>query len=91
LDILLEFGHCSDRLLDWRLLVHTMTVIEINLLHTKPLQTLFACLAHILRIAAHRWFPIWTFGDAKFRRKKDLIAFPGAFKPEFEKVFAIGI
>jgi hypothetical protein len=45
----LKLLHLADGLLDRSLLVHTVAVVEIDVLHAEALQRAFACFAAVLR------------------------------------------
>jgi hypothetical protein len=49
LAFVLEFLHLADGLLDRSLLVHTVAVVEIDVLYAEALQRAFACFAAVFR------------------------------------------
>jgi hypothetical protein len=49
LALILELLHLPDGLLDRSLLVHAVTVVEVDVLHAEALQRALACFAAVLR------------------------------------------
>src|SRR5215472_2936766 len=47
-----EFRHCANGLLDWRVWIDAMLVVEINHIHTEPAQTAVASFVNIIGLAA---------------------------------------
>src|SRR5437762_4018667 len=47
-----EFSHCADGLLNGRVPINPMLIVEIDALNIEPAQTSFAGLAHIIGLAA---------------------------------------
>ena len=76
-----QLGHRADRLLDRRLRVDAVLVVEIDVLHPEALQRALAGLAHIRRAAidlAHgRSASPRIELDPELRREEDLLATPG--------------
>src|SRR5438046_9735062 len=71
-----ELGHRSDSLFDRNGAVHTMLVIEIDRLHTEPLEAAFDSVAHVFRFAVDAT-RLGIFGiahDAELGGYKDAIA-----------------
>src|SRR5256886_15892631 len=71
-----QLGHRTDRLLDRRIRIDAMLVIDIDYLHAEPLQTTFARRAHVIRCAADAavFRPTRIAHDPELCRDGDLLA-----------------
>src|SRR5215469_2738890 len=78
LSFLHQPGHRAHRLLDRRIGIDPVLVIQVNRLHAKPAQTGVAALAHIFRLATHaaRVWIIRIPHDPEFRRQHNFFALP---------------
>ena len=81
LSFLLELDHCPDRFLYRRDPVQAMAVVEINCRNIEFLETPFARLLHVLRLAACAHVALGVGRDAEFGCEEDVGTLAGAFEP----------
>ena len=70
-----EVGHGADRILDRRLRIDPVLVVEIDRVDLEPLQARFAGLAHVIRLAADtEALAVRPAHIAELRGEHDLVA-----------------
>lgn len=77
-------------MLDWCLSVHTVTVVEINGIGAKLLETFLDCFPDVWRVIASYHGTILDNGG-KFSSNEDFIAFASTLEPFANQLLAIAL
>ena len=90
-NVLLQLRQRLDRLLNRRRHIHTMAIIQVNTLHTQPLQTLLARLPTVLRARVHHPpLPLPNMPIREFRSQENIFSLFGiGGKPFPDQVFGV--
>ena len=87
----LQFNQRTHGFFNWRLGIHAMRVVQVNIIGTEQSQALRTSLLAIRSRAVNGREAWGALYESKFGREEDLVPFPGPLEPLSQKLFIVAV